>query len=366
MDHERIVVLAHEDFPERAKTALGVMRYGDQEVVAVLDRDHAGQQITDHVPNVTDGPIVSSFSAARELVDQPIDAVYIGIAPIGGGFDDSWRADIRAGIEAGCDIVAGLHYFLEDDDEFASLAADTGVQLRDIRRPEGDLTVSQGVADEVDAEIVLTVGTDCSVGKMTSTLEIVETLRDRGADAAMIPTGQTGIMIEGWGTAVDRVVADFTAGAVEKMILDVGDEYEYLVVEGQGSIVHPAYSAVTCGILHGAMPDHLVLCHAAGRTQIHGYESFELPAIGRYVELYEELAGSVSGASVVAGCLNTSGLDATANPQRQVKSFSEQIDAPATDPIRFGTEAVADALTEATGVDPDPQAGTADETGDGQ
>ncbi|MFB6105079.1 MAG: DUF1611 domain-containing protein [Halobacteriaceae archaeon] len=335
----RVALLAHEKFPDSAKTAVGILRYADHDVVAVLDRDHAGDRVADHLPDVQDAPIVAGMDA----VTTAVDALIIGIAPIGGGFEESWRPDVRTAIERGCDVIAGLHYFLEDDEEFAALAADHDVELWDVRRPPPDLTVSDGVADEVAADIVLTVGTDCSVGKMTTTVELRDGAREAGIDAGFIPTGQTGIMIDGWGIAVDRVVSDFTAGAVEDMIVERGDDYDVLFVEGQGSIVHPAYSAVTCGILHGAMPDALILCHTAGRETVHGYDQ-ALPPASTYVDLYESLAAPVHDTTVVGGALNTASLQADAAATDAIEEYAAAIDAPATDPVRFGVDPLLEAL----------------------
>ncbi|MFB6304168.1 MAG: DUF1611 domain-containing protein [Haloferacaceae archaeon] len=335
----RVAILAHEKFPERAKTAVGVLRYADYDVRAVLDRDHAGDRVDDHVPDVQDAPIVAS------MADAPaVDALIIGIAPIGGGFDESWRSDVRTAIERGSDVVAGLHYFLQEDEEFATLAAEHGVDLWDVREPHEGIGVSDGVADDVAADVVLTVGTDCSTGKMTTTVELVRAARDAGIDAAMIPTGQTGIIIEGWGNPIDRVVSDFTAGAVEEMVVEKGDDHDLLVVEGQGSIVHPAYSAVTCGILHGAMPDGLVLCHAAGRDAIHGYERFPTPPVEQYVDLYESLSAPVSEAPVVAGALNTADLSSDVAAREALDAYADAVGAPATDPVRFDAAEVLDAV----------------------
>ncbi|MFB6195490.1 MAG: DUF1611 domain-containing protein [Haloplanus sp.] len=339
---DTVVVLAHEQFPDRAKTAVGVLRYADYDVAAVLDRAHAGDTVADHVPDVDDAPIVESMADALAVTDP--DALLIGIAPIGGGFEESWRPDVRTAIEADCDVVAGLHYFLSDDDEFAGLAADHGVDLVDVRRPPADLTVSSGAAGDVDADVVLTVGTDCSTGKMTTTLELVEAARDRGVDAGFIPTGQTGIMIAGWGMPVDRVISDFAAGAVERMILDRADEHDVLFVEGQGTIIHPAYSGVTCSLLHGAMPDSLVLTHSAGRQAIHGYESFAIPPVPTYVDLYEDLAAPVAPAEVVAGALDTRAIDDDDAARTAVDDYGTEIDAPATDPVRFDAAQLLDAL----------------------
>jgi len=347
MSDERIVILAHEKFPDRAKTALGVMRYGDQDVRAVLDRDRAGDRVSDHVPDVADAPIVESFDEAYAAADGDVDALYIGIAPIGGGFDESWRGDVEAAIEAGCDVVSGLHYFLNEDDELVELAAESGVDLVDVREPDDDLTVATGASGDVDADVVCTVGTDCSVGKMTASLEIVAAARERGIDAAFVPTGQTGIMIAGWGNPIDRVVSDFTAGAVEDMLVEVGDDHDLLVVEGQGSIIHPAYSAVTCGILHGSMADGLVLCHAAGREAVHGYESFSLPSIEEYVDLYEGLAAPVREASVVAGALNTKDVADDGAAADAVADFGDALGTPAADPVRDGAEAIVDGIVDA-------------------
>jgi len=335
----RVAVLAHEQFPDRAKTAVGILRYADHEIVAVLDRGTAGTTVDDHLADLDAGtPVVESAAEAPEF-----DALVVGIAPIGGGFDDSWRPDVRTAIERGADVVAGLHYFLSEDEEFAALAAEHDVELRDVRKPPGDLTVAEGIARDLDAEIVLTVGTDCSTGKMTTSLELVEAAREAGLDVGFVPTGQTGIMIAGRGIPVDRTISDFTNGAVERMLRERADEHDYLVVEGQGSIVHPAYSAVTCGILHGAMPDHLVLCHEAGREAVHGYESFPLPDPGRIAELYVDLADPVAPTELLGGALNTSGLDEAA-AERAVTEYERAIGAPAVDPVRHGAGTLANQL----------------------
>ncbi len=337
----RVAILAHERFPDRAKTALGVLRYADHDVVAVLDRDTAGRRVSDFVPDVQDAPIVAGMT---DLEPDAVDALLIGIAPIGGGLEESWRDDVRTALEDGCDVISGLHYFLAEDEEFARLAAENGCELRDVRNPPDDLAVADGVADAVDAEVILTVGTDCSVGKMTTTMELARAARAAGHDAAVVPTGQTGIVIEGWGTPIDRVVSDFAAGAVEEMILEVGDDHDYLFVEGQGSIVHPAYSPVTLSILHGSMADSLVLCHEAGREAIHGYESFALPSIPTYVDLYESVAAPVAEGRVVAGALNTSGLADDAAARDAVAEYADALGAPAGDVLRFGTDDLLEAL----------------------
>ncbi|MGQ3411942.1 DUF1611 domain-containing protein [Natrinema sp. LN54] len=336
-----VAILAHEKFPDRAKTALGVLRYADHDVVAVLDRETAGQRVTDFVPDVQDAPIVAGMD---DLEPDAVDTLLIGISPIGGEFDESWRDDVRTALEDGCDVISGLHYFLAEDEEFARLAAEHGCEIRDVRNPPADLSVADGVAGEVDAEVILTVGTDCSVGKMTTTMELARDARAAGHDAAVIPTGQTGIMIEGWGNPIDRVVSDFTAGAVEEMILEKGDQHDYLFVEGQGSIVHPAYSPVTLGILHGSMADELVLCHEAGREAIHGYESFSLPSIPTYVDLYESIAAPVAESQIVAGAINTAGLADDAAARDAVEEYADTLGAPATDVIRFDTDDVLEAL----------------------
>jgi uncharacterized NAD-dependent epimerase/dehydratase family protein len=337
----RIAILAHEQFPERAKTAVGVLRYGDHEVAAVVDRTLAGDRVREHVPDVPDAPVVASVADVDD-----VDALLIGIAPIGGEFDDSWRPDVRTALERGCDVVAGLHYYLADDEEFARLADEHGAELRDLRRPPDDLTVSDGTASDVDPPVVLTVGTDCSSGKMTTTFELVAAARERGVDAAAVPTGQTGIMVAGDGIAVDRVVADFAAGAVEQMVEARARDHDLLVVEGQGALCHPAYSGVTTSILHGAMPDALVVCHVAGREAVHGYEHVPIPPPGEYAARYEAVADPVTSTRVAGGALNTQRIADDGRARERVRDYGDAIGAPATDPVRFGVDPVLDAVLE--------------------
>ncbi|RRJ33727.1 DUF1611 domain-containing protein [Halocatena pleomorpha] len=335
----RLALLAHDRFPSRAKTAQGLLRYGDHDIVAVIDRATAGSRVSDHLTDVQDAPIVDTIEAVPEA-----DVLVVGIAPIGGTFDETWRSDIAGALARGSDVWSGLHQYLGTDEEFAQLAATHDCRIWDVRRPPEELTVSDGSARDIDATVVLTVGTDCSVGKMTTTMELVEAARDRGLDAGMVPTGQTGVMLDGDGIVIDRVVSDFAAGALERMLLDRA-HHDYLFVEGQGSIVHPAYSGVTSSILHGTMADALVLCHEAGRDVIHGYESFSLPSVPEVVELYESLAGAFTPCSVVGGALNTAALDA-ADARDALETYENAIGAPATDPIRCGVEEIVTAIEE--------------------
>lgn len=333
----RIVLLAHEQFPDRAKTAVGILRYADHEVVAVLDRQHAGSRVHEHVTNAQDAPVVASMAEAPTC-----DTLMIGIAPIGGGLAPDWRPDIRAAIKRGCDVVAGLHTLLSEDEEFATLATEHGVALQDVRQPPEELAVAAGTADEVDAEVVLTVGTDCSVGKMTTSFELRDAARDRGIDAAVVPTGQTGIMIADRGIAVDRVIGDFAAGAVEQLVETAADR-DLLLVEGQGALVHPAYSGVTTAILHGAQPDALVLCHIPDHEHVRRYESFAIPDPANYAQLYECLATPVSEAAVVAGALNTQALTPTA-AKTAIEEYATELGVPATDPVRFSADDILDVV----------------------
>lgn len=335
----RVVVLTHGRFPDRAKTALGVMRYGRFDVVAVLDSELAGTRVHDHVSSVPDAPIVGNL----EEIDDA-DALLIGVAPIGGGFEETWRDDVRTALSRGWKLIAGLHTFLEDDDEFKQLATDNDASIWDVRRPPPGLSVADGIADSVEARVILTVGTDCSVGKMTTTFELAQECASHGYDAAVIPTGQTGIMIEQWGYPVDRVISDFVAGAVEDLVLERGDDHDILIVEGQGSIVHPAYSAVTCGILHGAMPDALVLCHEAGRDRVNGYESFDLFPVERIAQLYETIAEPVAAAPVVAGSLNTRTIEHNEEAMDAVAAMEQRLDIPCADVVRFEPTPVLEAI----------------------
>lgn len=331
----RIVLLAHDGFPDYAKTAVGLLRYSKHDVRAVIDRSKAGKWVNDFLPGVQDAPIVQGIDEVQDT-----DTVVVGVAPIGGGFNEEWRGEIIDALEQGFNVWSGLHYYLGDDPEFSRVAERNDCSIWDVRKPPDDLGVAEGLASDVGAEVVLTVGTDCSVGKMTTTAELVNGARELGLDAAFAATGQTGIMIEGEGIAVDAVKADYAAGAVERLVQECKDN-DVVFVEGQGSLLHPAYSGVTTALLHGSAPSKLVLCHEHNRSSIRGY-NVEIPPLEEYIDIYEQLAAPVCPAEVVAGSLDTSGL--TLEEAREaVEEFSRHV-ATATDPVRFGVEEVLDTL----------------------
>lgn len=337
---DRLAILAHGGYPDNGKTMEGVMRYGDYDIAAVLAHGYAGSATQDHFPDLPNAPV----RASMDDVSGPVDALLIGVAPVGGEIDERWRKDIRAALERGCDVISGMHDQLSDDPEFAALAADHDATIHELREPPSGLPVARGVADEVDATVVLTVGTDCAVGKMTTTMELADAARGRGIDTGVVATGQTGIAITGRGIAIDRVQADFAAGAAEQLVLEAGDECELLIVEGQASIVHPAFAADSIALLHGTMPDYLVLCHDATRDAYHNFDSVPLPAVERYVDWYTSIADPISPTTVLGGALDTSGINDDATARTAVDEYADRIDAPATDVIRFGSTPLLDAL----------------------
>ena len=333
---ERLLILA-EGFsadPHYGKTGRGVVAYGRRPTVAILDSARAGQ--------TQDGiPIVGAVNDA--LCFGPTTAV-VGVATQGGRFPPEWRELLRSCIGKGLHIENGLHEFLADDEELAGLAARQGVELRDLRRPPADLDVPTGANLTLPVRTVLTVGSECAIGKMTVSLELERAARARGLAAEFVPTGQTGIAIAGWGIAVDAVVADFLAGAAERLVVEGHARGgELLFVEGQGSLAHPAYSGVTLGLLHGSAPHAFVLCHLAGQTEIEGYPGQPVPPLAELVELHERISLPARKAKVVAVALNTRLLD-DGGARTAIEAAADETGLPADDPVRFGPERLLDAV----------------------
>jgi uncharacterized NAD-dependent epimerase/dehydratase family protein len=322
--------------PHYGKTMRGVLRYRRDDVVAILDSARAGER-------EEDVPVVGTVEEALPL--EPTTAL-VGVATQGGRFPPAWLEVLRACIENGLDVENGLHVFLSDDVELRDLARRRGVELRDLRHPPAGLSTATGANLDVEATIVLTVGSDCAIGKMTVSLELDREARSRGIRSLFVPTGQTGIVIGGWGISVDAVVADFVAGAAERLVVE-GHERggELLWVEGQGALLHPVYSGVALGLYHGTVPHLLVLCHEPGRTEIEGAGGgpHTIPPLRELVELHERLALPARPARVAAVALNTRRLD-EAEARAAIAAAEAETGLPADDPVRFGAAKLVDAV----------------------
>lgn len=347
MKEPRYLILADHDFGiMTSKTANAVIRYHPSRVVAVLDRALAGQTSQQVLGFGGAIPVVSSVAEGLAL---GANAVLIGIAPMGGRLPEEWYGWLAEALEHGCDIVSGLHTFLSDDPTLAALASKHGRTITDARKAPPDLPVASGKAKDVDALVVLTVGTDCNVGKMTAQLQLVAGLKARGLRTNFVATGQTGIMIEGWGTAVDAVVADFIAGATEQIVLRGAKDADVVLVEGQGSINHPGYSGVTLGLLHGACPDVMILCHQPTRQSIGDYREaswVKIPPLAEYIRLYESLGNVLHPTRVIGIALNTFDLD-DLSARAACEAASRETGLPATDPVRFDPGPLIDAIIKA-------------------
>lgn len=345
----RYLIIADGDFgPMTSKTANSVIRYQPERVAAVLDRRLAGATVESVLGFGGAIPVVGSIEEGLRLGP---DAVLIGIAPLGGRLPDEWRGWLAQALDHGCDLWNGLHTCLADDPLLAAKAAANGRRIHDLRRAPAGLPIASGRAKSVDPFVVLTVGTDCNVGKMTAQLQLARQLNARGVRTRFVATGQTGILIEGWGIAVDAVIADFIAGAAEQLVLEGSRNADIVLVEGQGSINHPGYSAVTLGLLHGSCPDGLILCHQTSRKYIGDYREeswLRIPPLADYVGWYEQIASAVHSTTVIGISLNTYDLS-EAEARRACERASRETGLPATDPVRFDSAPLIDAIEAARG-----------------
>lgn len=342
----RFLILADGDFsPMTSKTANSVIRYLPERTVGVLDRRQAGKTVQEVLGFGGGIPVVGSMRAGLALGP---DAVLVGIAPQGGRLPEEWRGWLGEALEAGCNLWSGLHTFLGDDPVLSSKARIAGRKIFDLRKAPADLPVASGAAKGVDPYVVLTVGTDCNVGKMTAQLELTRHLNRSGLRTRFVATGQTGMMIEGWGIAVDAVVADFIAGAAERLVLQGSVDADIVLVEGQGSINHPGYSAVTLGLLHGSCPDGLILCHQATREYIGDYREaawLRIPPLSEYVRLYETIGSAVHPTRVIGISLNTYDMSDD-SARRACEAATRETGLPATDPVRFDPAPLLEAIRE--------------------
>ncbi|MGH7145576.1 MAG: DUF1611 domain-containing protein [Planctomycetota bacterium] len=324
-----------------AKTAVSVVRWCPDEVVCVIDSQTAGGDLQKLVSTGAGVPIVKNFAAALAL--QP-NCLLIGVANMGGYLPPAFRPIILKALDRGLHILSGLHEFLGDDPQFAKKARQKGVTILDARRLPEDLHCNENrVPFLLKNRRVLTVGTDCNLGKMTVSLVCDAEARKRGWKSRFVATGQTGIFISGHGLPIDRTISDFTSGAMEQLMLE-SKNVDWVWVEGQGGIAHPAFSTVTLGLLHGTAPTDLILVTLPGRkTSRHMEYGNKLPSLTKFIQLYEDLAALVLKAKVRAIGVNGVGMSAK-QLDATIARIEKETGLPAADPVRHGGGVFLDAL----------------------
>ncbi len=337
----RVVVFCEGKFgPTSSKVATSYLRYCSDDCVAVIDSTQAGSDVHEILGYGAGIPIVASLDEARQY--RP-EVFMVGVGLFNNALPAQWRATIRQALELGMDIVAGLHFRLSHDPEFAQLAQRHGCHIWDTKEPPTDLRTSHNRVLAQPNFIIHTVGSDCRVGKKTTSIEIVAECERRGQSATMAATGQSGIYISGQGIAVDAVPADFIAGAAEQLVLEACEVAPWVVVEGQGAISHPAYSGVTLGLLHGAMPEALILCH---QTQLEHHKDWadnQVRPLKELITIYEQLASYLRKATVVAISVNCDGMSES-DAEQYLAHIEQATGLPTTDVILFGAGKLVDAL----------------------
>lgn len=321
-----------------AKTANALLRYRPEEVVCCIDSENAGKTTNEVIKLGGDTPVVGSF---EEAMDFNPDTLVVGVATQGGFLPDNMRQCVRESIESGINVICGLHAFLSEDEEFAPLADKHGVSITDLRKPPSPLPFSEGTWRTRKTPTLLTVGDDCDTGKMTAAWELKRQLEEKGKKVAFVGTGQTGILLGGFGVAVDAIVSDFEAGSIEAEIDRVGDDVDLIVVEGQGSISHMAYSGVTLGLLHGTMPDMLLMCHEPARD----IDTFEHPMADfkEVMDIYVRLVQIFKPCEVMGLSLITH-TESGDQAKTTIQNYSDKYGIPAVDLVRFGGDKVIENL----------------------
>ncbi|MDB5345060.1 MAG: hypothetical protein JWP89_3437 [Schlesneria sp.] len=337
LQYRRIAIAVGDDASHFvAKTAIGLLRYREHDVVAVVAADQSGRHAQDVYGVGGSIPVVASL----EQAGQP-DSVFIGIAPLGGRLTTSLQNIIRNAVAKGIDVVSGLHEFLFDDPALRQQALQSGSRLIDVRKNDLKL-VAKAARFRPECLRIHTVGHDCSVGKMTVALEVENALKKRRIDAKFLATGQTGIMIAGDGIPVDCVVSDFVNGAVEDLVWR-HQHHDILLIEGQGGLTHPAYSGVTLGLLHGCAPHAMIMCVEAGRTHVKGLDNIEIPSLERLCALFEMMASQRFPSVVIGVAINSKHVSAGA-ARNEAASIRSRLGLPVCDVFLDGPEELVEAI----------------------
>ena len=337
----KILALAEGRFsPLKSKTANGALSYLNGEVVAIVDSTKAGSTAQDVLGYGGSVPVVATIDEGMAFGP---DSLLIGIAPPGGRLPDEWRQWILAALRHGLNILSGLHTILSEDAEFSLAAEECGCTITDWRKiPLEYEVVSKGNWRRRTAKTILTVGSDCNIGKMTTMLEVYKEFLARGHSSDFIGTGQTGIMISGKGIAVDAIISDYIAGSIEKAIDEsAAGGHQYIFVEGQGALTHQGYSGVTYGLMHGTMPDAMILCHQP--TRLKDDYGTTIPELNRLIRLHEEVVGIFKPTKIVGIGINSIGLSDDES-RRETATIEDATGLPAVDAFRFGGTKLADAL----------------------
>lgn len=322
------------------KTGLTLLRYRSGPIVSVIDRHTAGQSLS--ALTGIDRPVPIHASLRDALPEQP-EVLVIGLAPSGGQLSPEDYAEVQAAVEAGLSIANGLHTRLADDPALQALCR-PGQWIWDIRREPDGLAVGQGQARRHGGRRVLAVGTDMSIGKMSTCLELQAAAERAGLKSRFVGTGQAGILIAGGGVPLDAVRVDFASGAVEQAVLAAADA-DWIFVEGQGSLLNPA-STATLPLLRGSQPTDLVLCHRLGQTHIRRFPDFPIPELTAVIAMYEAIAnagGTFGPCRVGAIALNGHGFD-DETVQSACDEIEQQTGLPCSDGVRFGGDRLLAAL----------------------
>ncbi|MGE5657796.1 MAG: DUF1611 domain-containing protein [Actinomycetota bacterium] len=343
IEQSRVAILLHKGiFGFSGKTGLAFLRYSQASIVAVIDRQCAGQSLPELTKIPKPVPIVASLGEA--LAYSP-DILLIGIAPSGGALPPEWLEEIEQAVTAGLSIVNGLHTKIAP---LIQIPLKANQWIWDVRQePEKLGAIASAKAAQLSCKRVLTVGTDMSVGKMSTSLELNRLSLKKGWRSKFLATGQAGLMIAGDGIALDAIRVDFAAGAVEQMVLAFGSDYDILYIEGQGSLLHPG-STATLPLVRGSQPTHLILAHRAGQTTIRNHPHIPIPPLPKVIELYESIAsaaGSFVNSKVAAVALNTHHLD-EATAREAITQIHSETGLPCTDPVRFGADILWEAVHE--------------------
>lgn len=333
----RIVILT-EGFtnPHVGKTARNLIMYKPEEVVAVLDKFEAGKFAEELLGVGKNVPVVESLDEALSA-----DTLLIGVATPGGKIPFSYKMIILEAISKGMNIISGLHQFLSDDKDINDAAKLKKVKLIDIRKNiHREVSHRKNINDTCLR--IQTVGNDCSLGKMIVSMEVNEELKRRGYKSNFAATGQTSIIIEGKGIPIDAVVGDYINGAAEKLVLDNQDA-DFLMIEGQGSLVHPRYSSVTLGLLHGAIPHGLIMCYEMGREYIVNMDGVKIPNMEKILELYETSANIMHPCKIIGFGLN-SRKHTAAEAEEEIARMEEKFGLPTCDVLRNGPNKLVEAV----------------------